>query len=62
MSGRGVVVAGVDVEAPLALRLPLVFPVAVAEARHHKRQREPDCTPHVQLFTVCPACVLPPSR
>ena len=45
MSSRGVVVAGVEVEAPLTLRLRLVFPVAVAEARHHERLGETGCTP-----------------
>ena len=45
MSGRGVVVAGVEVEAPLTLRLRLAFPVAVAEARYHERLGETGCAP-----------------
>ena len=45
MSGRGVVVAGVEVQVPLTLRLRLAFPVAVAEARHHKRLGETGCAP-----------------
>ena len=44
------VVTGVEAEAPLALRLRLVFPVAVAEARHHERQGETGCAPLVQLL------------
>ena len=44
------VVAGVEVEAPLALRLRLVFSVAVAKARHHERQGETGCAPLVQLL------------
>ena len=50
VSGRGVVVADVNVETPLVLRLRLVFLVAVAEARHHEGKGETSRAPLVQLL------------